>query len=37
MLDKGHVPNVEASTLKLTATEPSRDLAEAAMEILGPY
>jgi alkylation response protein AidB-like acyl-CoA dehydrogenase len=37
MLDREHVPNVEASILKLTATELSRDLAEAAMEILGPY
>ncbi len=37
MLDRGHMPNVEASILKLTATELSRGLAEAAMEILGPY
>ena len=37
MLDKGGVPSVEASTLKLTATELSRNLADAAMEILGPY
>ncbi len=36
-LDKGHMPSVEASTLKLTATELSRRLANAAMEILGPY
>jgi alkylation response protein AidB-like acyl-CoA dehydrogenase len=36
-LDKGHMPSVEASTLKLTATELSRNLANAAMEILGPY
>jgi alkylation response protein AidB-like acyl-CoA dehydrogenase len=37
MLDKGGVPSVEASTLKLTATELSRNLADVAMEILGPY
>ena len=37
MLDKGGVPSVEASTLKLTATELSRSLADAAMDILGPY
>ena len=36
-LDKGHMPSVEASTLKLTATELSRKLANAAMEILGPH
>jgi len=37
MLDKGLVPSVESSVLKLTATELSRALADAAMEILGPY
>jgi alkylation response protein AidB-like acyl-CoA dehydrogenase len=37
MLDRGGVPSVEASTLKLTVTELSRNLADAAMEILGPY
>jgi hypothetical protein len=37
MLDKGLVPNVESSLLKLTATELSRELADTAMEILGPY
>jgi len=37
MLDKGQVPNVEASLLKLTTTELSRHLADASMEILGPY
>jgi alkylation response protein AidB-like acyl-CoA dehydrogenase len=37
MLDKGQDPNVESSTLKLMATELARDMAEAAMEILGPY
>ena len=36
-LDKGLVPSTEASVLKLTATELSRSLAEAAMDILGPY
>jgi alkylation response protein AidB-like acyl-CoA dehydrogenase len=37
MLDKGLVPNVESSVLKLTTTELSRHLADVAMEILGPY
>jgi len=37
LLDKGKIPNVEASILKLTATELSRSLAEVAMDILGPY
>jgi alkylation response protein AidB-like acyl-CoA dehydrogenase len=37
MLDKGLVPSVESSLLKLTTTELSRHLADAAMEILGPY
>jgi alkylation response protein AidB-like acyl-CoA dehydrogenase len=37
MLDKGLIPNVESSLLKLTTTELSRQLADAAMEILGPY
>ena len=37
MLDRGGVPSVEASTLKLTATELSRNLADAAMDIFGPY
>jgi len=37
MLDQGQVPNVESSVLKLTTTELSRQLADAAMEILGPY
>lgn len=37
MLDKGLVPNVEASLLKLTTTELSRLLANSTMEILGPY
>jgi len=37
MLDKGLVPNVESSLLKLTTTELSRHLANVAMEILGPY
>ena len=36
-LDRGLVPSTEASVLKLTATELSRNLAEAAMGILGPY
>ncbi|MCP4755033.1 MAG: acyl-CoA dehydrogenase [Proteobacteria bacterium] len=37
MLDKGLVPSVESSVLKLTTTELSRKLADATMEILGPY
>lgn len=37
MLDQGQVPNVESSVLKITTTELSRQLADAAMEILGPY
>ena len=37
MLDKGLVPNVESSILKLTTTELSRHLANVTMEILGPY
>lgn len=37
MLDKGNVPSVESSALKLVTTELSRNLADVAMEILGPY
>jgi alkylation response protein AidB-like acyl-CoA dehydrogenase len=37
MLDKGLVPNVESSLLKLAATELSRNLADTTMEIMGPY
>jgi alkylation response protein AidB-like acyl-CoA dehydrogenase len=37
MLDKGLVPSVESSVLKLTATELCRALADVTMEILGPY
>jgi alkylation response protein AidB-like acyl-CoA dehydrogenase len=36
-LDKGQVPDVESSVLKLTTTELSRSLANVAMEIFGPY
>jgi alkylation response protein AidB-like acyl-CoA dehydrogenase len=36
-LDKGQVPDVESSVLKLTTTELSRHLANVAMEIFGPY
>ena len=36
-LDKGQVPDVESSILKLTTTELSRHLANVAMEIFGPY
>jgi 3-oxocholest-4-en-26-oyl-CoA dehydrogenase alpha subunit len=37
MLDKGQVPSVESSVLKLTTTELSRHLADVTMDILGPY
>ena len=37
MLDKGLVPSVESSALKLVTTELSRKMADAGMEILGPY
>jgi len=37
MLDKNLNPHVESSILKVVATELARDMAEAAMEILGPY
>jgi alkylation response protein AidB-like acyl-CoA dehydrogenase len=36
-LDKGQVPDVESSMLKLTTTELSRHLANVSMEIFGPY
>ncbi|MFO7963530.1 MAG: acyl-CoA dehydrogenase family protein [Desulfobacterales bacterium] len=36
-LDKGQNTSVEASALKLSCTELSRQLANVAMEILGPY
>lgn len=36
-LDKGQVPDVESSVLKLTTTELSRHLANVTMEIFGPY
>jgi 3-oxocholest-4-en-26-oyl-CoA dehydrogenase alpha subunit len=37
MLDRGLSPSVESSALKLVATELSRKMAEAAMDIFGPY
>jgi 3-oxocholest-4-en-26-oyl-CoA dehydrogenase alpha subunit len=37
MLDKGLSPSVEAAALKVVATELSRSMAEAAMDIFGPY
>jgi alkylation response protein AidB-like acyl-CoA dehydrogenase len=37
ILDKGQIPNVESSILKLFITELSREIANVAMEILGPY
>lgn len=36
-LDKGRIPELEASVLKLFASELGRTLANTAMEILGPY
>ena len=37
MLDSGLVPNIEASVLKLTATQLSRTLANTAVDVMGPY
>jgi alkylation response protein AidB-like acyl-CoA dehydrogenase len=37
LMDQGMIPELEASVLKLFATELSRKLAGTAMEILGPY
>ncbi|MEE8471079.1 MAG: acyl-CoA dehydrogenase family protein [Dehalococcoidia bacterium] len=37
MLDRGLVPNREASLLKLTASELSRNFASVGMEVMGPY
>jgi len=37
MLDKGQIPSVESSELKLVTTELSRNMADITMEILGPY
>lgn len=37
MLDRGLVPNIEASLLKLFSTELSHKLASAGMEVTGPY
>lgn len=37
MLDKGLVPNIEASVLKLFTTQLSQKLASAGMQILGHY
>ena len=37
MLDRGLVPNIEASVLKLVTTELSQKLATAGMEVMGPY
>ncbi|MBT4090253.1 MAG: acyl-CoA dehydrogenase [Deltaproteobacteria bacterium] len=37
MLDKGQIPSVESSALKLVTTELSRNLADITMEILGPH
>jgi 3-oxocholest-4-en-26-oyl-CoA dehydrogenase alpha subunit len=37
MLDRGLVPNIEASVLKLVTTELSRKLANTAVDVMGPY
>ena len=37
MLDRGPVPNIEASVLKLAATQLSRKLANTAVDVMGPY
>jgi alkylation response protein AidB-like acyl-CoA dehydrogenase len=37
MLDKGLVPNIEASVLKLVATQLSRKLANTAVDVMGHY
>jgi len=37
MLDRGLLPNIEASALKLVTTQLSHKLASTAMDILGPY
>ncbi len=37
LLDKGKIPSVESSALKLVTTELSRNLADVTMEALGPY
>jgi alkylation response protein AidB-like acyl-CoA dehydrogenase len=36
MLDRGLIPNTEASVLKLVTTELSRKLANTAMDVIGP-
>ncbi len=37
MLDKGLLPNIEASVLKLVSTQLSQKLASTAVDIMGPY
>ncbi|OGO01755.1 MAG: acyl-CoA dehydrogenase [Chloroflexi bacterium RBG_13_52_14] len=37
MLDRGLLPNIEASVLKLVTTELSRKLANTAMDVMGHY
>jgi alkylation response protein AidB-like acyl-CoA dehydrogenase len=37
MLDRGLIPNIEASVLKLATTELSRKLANTAMDVMGPH
>lgn len=37
MLDRGKIPNYEASMLKLVVSEIEQDLVQTAMQIFGPY
>jgi hypothetical protein len=37
MLDRGLMPNIEASVLKLVTTELSRKLANTAVDVMGHY
>jgi alkylation response protein AidB-like acyl-CoA dehydrogenase len=37
MLDRGLIPNIEASVLKLVTTELSHKLANTAVDVMGPY
>ena len=37
LLDRGKMPSVEASALKMTVTELGRAMAEVSLDIAGPY
>lgn len=37
MLDRGQVPSVDASAIKMISTELSRNMSEVALDIMGPY